>query len=328
MRSRAARLAGALLGSGLLMVCVGLAPAGAGGTTPSSSITSVGHGVAMPEFSVTIADSFGTMDGALFRISDAWRIDPSYLRPAAVHWSAPGTCGIAAMTDGNGQPLAGSQIVDCYLKPTVAGFYNLRLETQTTSVPSPITVTFKAHVLTAPTIGTSSTWTVGTVNNTDGGIPAPLIFNLVDLGVTPEAQYISCEQGVPIESRPLVPSGFTGTVSYDLLDDVPAGIVFDPQTGVVSGTPTAHVPPQTVRIDITSSNTAGSVIATVGLNVSDPANTTTTTTTTAPSPATSLPRAPDLPATGLDVLSFFAGGGLLVAVGAGALFGTRRAPRH
>jgi hypothetical protein len=167
------------------MVCVGVAPAGAGGTTPSSSITSVGHGVAMPEFSVTIADSFGTMDGALFRISDAWRVDPSFLQPTEGQWSAPGVCGIAAITDGNGQPVAGSQIVNCYFKPTVVGFYNLRLETQTSSVPSPITVTFKAGVLTAPSTGTSSTWNVGTVNNTDGGVPAPLIFNLVDLAVTP-----------------------------------------------------------------------------------------------------------------------------------------------
>jgi hypothetical protein len=341
VRHRAALLAGALSASALLTVCIGVAPAGAGGTTPSSGITSAAHGAVMPEFSVTVADSFGTMDGALFRISDGWRVVPSYLQPTQVQWSSPGICGISALTDGNGQPIATAQIVDCSFKRTTAGFYNLRLATESTSVPSPITVTFKADVFTAPSIGTSSTWTVGTVNNTDGGIPAPLIFNLVDLAVMPEAQYISCEQGVPMESKPLVPSGLTGTVSYSLLDDVPSGIVFDPLTGVVSGAPIAEVPPQTVRIDVSSANTAGSVIATVGLNVPDPsrATTTTTTTTTEPSttteprttttlpaaPTTTRPQTPALPATGLDVLPFLAGGGLLVCVGTGLLIATRRA---
>jgi len=289
----------------------------------------------MPQFSVTVADSYGTMDGALFRISDAWRVDPSHLQPTQVQWSSPGICGIASLTDGKGQPIASSQIVDCYLKPTVAGFFNLRLETQSASVASPITVTFTAGVFTAPTIGTSSTWIVGTVNNTDGGIPTPLVFNLADLAVTPEAQYISCEQGVPIASSPLSPSGFTGTVSYDLLDDVPPGIVFDPTTGVLSGTPAVQVPPQTIRIEVSSSTTAGSVTATVGLNVSDP-STTTTTTTTAPVPTTTVPATsttspvttPRLPATGFDPLPILASGGLLVLLGTVLLVTNRRTLRR
>ncbi len=286
----------------------------------------------MPAFSVTVADSFGTMDGALFRVSDAWRVDANFLQPAQVPWSSPGTCGIASLTDGNGQPIASSQIVDCYFKPTVAGFFNLRVETASASVASPITVGFTAGVFTAPTIGASSTWIVGTVNNTDGGIPAPLVFNLVDLAIAPDAQYVSCEPGVPMESAPLTPAGFTGTVIYDLLDDVPAGIVFDPATGVISGTPTVQVPPQTIRIEVTSSTTGGSVTATIGLNVSDPSTTTTTTsttgpisTTTEPTTSTTSPRAaPVLPATGLDVLPILAGGSLLVAFAGGLLLATRR----
>jgi len=332
VRSRAARVAAAFLATGLLTVVMGVAPAGAGTTTPSSTITTAGHGAVMPAFSVTVADSFGTMDGALFRISDAWRVDASYLQPAQVPWSSPGTCGIASLTDGNGQPIASSQIVDCYFKSTIAGFYNLRVVTESASVPSPITVGFATGVFTAPTIGTSSTWIVGTVNNTDGGIPAPLVFNLVDLAVTPDAQYISCEQGVPMESAPLTPTGFTGTVSYDLLDDVPPGIVFDPATGVISGTPTAQVPPQTIRIHVTSSATGGSVTASVGLNVSDPSTTTTTTSTSVPSSTATIPTtsttspraAPVLPATGLDLRPILAGGSLLVLVAGGLLLATRR----
>ncbi len=314
---------------GMLTVFVGVAPAAAGVTTPSSNITTAGHGAAMPEFSVTVADSSGTMDGALFRISDAWRVDASYLQPTQVQWSGPGTCGIASLVDGNGQAITSSQHVDCSFKLTTAGFYNLRLVTESASVPSPITVKFTAGVLTAPGFGTSSTWVVGSVNNTDGSTPAPLTFNLVDLAVTPEAQYISCEQGVPMESAPLAPSGFTGTVSYDLLDDVPPGIVFDPVTGVVSGTPTAPVAPDTIRIKVTSSTTAGSVTVTVGLNVSDPSTTVPSSSTTTPAiPTTIPPQTHVLVSTGPDVLPVLAAGGLLILVGVGLLIATRRTLRR
>ena len=312
----------------MLTVFVGTAPAVAGVTTPSSTITTVGHGAVVPEFSVTVADSFGTMDGALFRISDAWRIDASALRPTPVAWTGPGTCGIASLTDGNGQSITGAQTVNCSLSFSTVGFYVLRFVTQSASVPSPITVTFTAGFLTAPSIGTASTWTVGSVNNTDGGIPAPLAFNLVDLAVAPEAQYISCAQGVPMASAALSPSGFTGTVSYDLLDDVPPGIVFDPVTGVVSGTPTVAVAPQTVRIQASSSTTAGSVTVTIGLNVADPATPVPVSATTSTTPANQ--QAPALAATGTDVRQVLAVGGLLVVVGFGLLLATRRRalPRH
>jgi len=329
VRQPAIGAVGAMAVGGILALCTVVLPAGAGSTTPSSSIISAGHGAVMPQFSVTVADSFGSMDGAFFRVSDAWRVDASFVHPTLAPWSSPGTCGIESMTDGLGHPIASAQIVNCYLRPTVSGFFNLRLETASASVPSPITVTFAAGVFTAPTIGESSQWIVGTVNNTDGGIPAPLNFNLVDLAVTPEAQYISCEQGVPMESAPLVPSGFTGTVSYDLLDDLPQGIIFDPTTGVISGTPVVPVPPQTVRIEVTSSSTGGSATVTVGLNVSDPSNTTTTTSgppsvpTTIPAPPQ--PQTPALAATGFPVPAVLGAGMLLVLIGSAIVLASRRA---
>jgi hypothetical protein len=330
VRNRAVWGAATFLAAGVLAIVVGVAPAAAGVTTPSSSITTAGHSAVMPEFSVTVADSFGTMDGALFRISDAWHIAPTALQPTQVPWSGPGTCGIASMTDGNGQVITSAQPVDCFFRFSVAGFYLLRLVTENTSVPSPITVTFTAGALTAPSLGTSSTWTVASVNNTDGSTPASLVFNLVDLAVTPEAQYISCEQGQPMESAPLAPTGFTGTVSYDLLDDVPPGLVFDPATGVISGTPTVAVVPTTVRIEVTSSTTAGSATGTVGLNVTDPSTTTVpTSSTTAPvTPTTVPPQGPALAKSGGDLRPALAAGGLLVLVGAALLIPARRTLRH
>ena len=310
----------------MFTVLVGATPAFAGDTTPSSTITTAGHSAVMPEFSVTVADSFGTMDGALFRISDAWHIDAGSLRPTPVPWTGPGTCGIASLTDGNGQSITGSQTVNCSLKFSTVGFYILRFETQSASVASPITVTFAAGFLTAPSIGTVSTWTVASVNNADGATPAPLAFNLVDLAVTPEAQFISCAQGAPMQSAPLSASGFTGTVSYDLLDDVPPGIVFDPATGVVSGTPTVAVAPQTVRIQATSSTTAGSVTVTVGLNVADPSTIVPGSTPAPPTSATPA-QTPVLAASGVDALPVLAGSGLLVLVGAGLVITTRRTLR-
>jgi LPXTG-motif cell wall-anchored protein len=220
-------------------------PALAGTTTAvSTSATGIIRGSVLPNFSVTVGDSSGHISGATFQVLDTWKLNPAYRATGAA--MSVSSCGIDSISDGNNVdvPLAD---LSCTYRPGGSSSWSASISfgpTDTnagTTYASPLTVHFASGVFTAPPYASPTTqWRVLARNDDEGvtGLPTTLTFNVVNATVTPELQSISCEQGAETESHPITTTGLTGSVTYSLESDPPAGITIDPVTGVVSGTPT------------------------------------------------------------------------------------------
>jgi LPXTG-motif cell wall-anchored protein len=247
----------ALVGGGVFVAT----PALAGNTNAvSTSVTGIQRGALLPNFSVTVGDDDGHISGATFQVLDTWKLNTGLRATNAVMNGR--NCGIESVSDGNNVAVPLSDLL-CSFRPGGSSSWSAVItfgpaDTNAgTAYASPLTVHFASGVFTAPPFATPTTqWRVTARNDDEGvsGLPVTLTFNVVNAVTTPELQSISCEQGVPIESKPLTTTGMTGTVTYSFTDDPPTGVVIDPVTGVISGTPTITAVPQIWVVAIASSH--------------------------------------------------------------------------
>lgn len=227
----------------------------------SSNIGQVGHGSATPEFTITAGDDYsqGTMSGMNIQVPAAWTLSPAFrsnpnYNANGIEWTGAGVCGIQVVTDGTNTPLAPGSF-GCTFQSSGTGSYRAitirQYRTLALQVPQPLTVTFMPGAFTAPASGTSSTWKVSTRNDEDpngGGLPVDLSIALTDVAVKPLEQDISCSVGTPIESKLLTSVGFDAPPTFSVVTDLPEGFVFDPVTGIISGTPTINFVPSAVIV--------------------------------------------------------------------------------
>lgn len=222
----------------------------------STTIGQVGHSSTTPAFSITVGDDYsaGTMSGINISVPNTWtlnrtfRSNPAY-NNTGIEWTGAGVCGIQVVTDGTNTPLAAGSF-GCTFEASGTGSFRTvsirQFHTLALQVPQPMTVTFMPGAFTAPASGATSNWRVSARNDADpngGGLPVQMPIALVDVAVTPLDQTISCPIGDPVESKPLTGVGFDSAPTFSLETDLPPGLIFDPVTGVISGTPTiAFVP--------------------------------------------------------------------------------------
>ena len=85
--------------------------------------------------------------------------------------------------------------------------------------------------------------------------------------ILPGTQNISVNVNDPISSSAITASGFSGTVTYSISPNLPAGLSFDPATGIISGYPTGSLTATAFTItgtDGTRSATSSIVLAVQG----------------------------------------------------------------
>ncbi len=261
-------------------IAVGSSSAQASGTgAVTTDATGIARGSVLPAFSVTVGFTpENTISGAAFNIFDTWGVNPKYqTRGGGVPLDAAGVCGIESMSDGNNVSLPFDGTYMCQYKADGSSSYSNHIivfpddTNAAITVTQPLTVRFVAGVFTAPTSSAATTpWRVLASNDDVGSTGVTqLNFNLIDAVTTPEEQSISCPIGDPIESLPLTTTGMDGSVEYRFTDDPPTGVIIDPVTGVVSGTPEIQIEPTTWLISVTSS-TGEIGSATIKVNQPDP----------------------------------------------------------
>lgn len=93
--------------------------------------------------------------------------------------------------------------------------------------------------------------------------------------VSRPSQVVQAEAGQPItQTASIDATGIVGTVTYSITPQLPAGLTFNPATGIISGTPTTPLSGATFTITATGS-TSGVASGVVTLSVSSPGATVT-----------------------------------------------------
>lgn len=135
-----------------------------------------------------------------------------------------------------------------------------------------------------------------TITATDGTQTSTADVTIRIVSVTPVSQTVSATVGSPMTpTAALTAQNFGGTVVYSVSPDLPAGLSLDPDTGVVSGTPT--VGQYSADYTVTATGGEGTASALVSIRVAGLSPMTQTLTSAAGSPMT--PSA-DLSAAGFD----------------------------
>lgn len=270
----------ALAGVGLVAVLsFGSGPAAQASQTGTvtTSATGIARGAVLPSFDVTVGFTpENTISGASFKIFDTWGMNKSLQTASAgIPLTTAGQCGIESMHDGNNVSLPFDGTYSCSYKANGSSSYSNHISVYPTvtadalTVTQPLTVTFSAGVFTAPKSASATTPMRVLARNDDVGSTGVTVLNftLIDAVTTPETQWISCGIEEPIESKPLTTVGMNGTVEYAFVDDPPAGIIIDPVTGVISGTPAVLIDPVEWLVAVTSST---GQIGSVHINVNKP----------------------------------------------------------
>lgn len=106
-----------------------------------------------------------------------------------------------------------------------------------------------------------------TITGTAGGFTATTQLTIAISALTPATQTVTATQGEAITSTSgLTGSGFVGDVTYTSTP-LPAGLVLDPDTGVISGTPTGGAQEATSYTITGTGATSGSAKASVSISV-------------------------------------------------------------
>ena len=120
-----------------------------------------------------------------------------------------------------------------------------------------------------PTVNSPTTTYTITANNTGGSATVTVDITVNDVipsTIVYSGDPFSLTNGVPMLAD--TPSAAGGAVdSWSISPDLPTGLVFDPATGEISGTPTVLSPLTTYTI--TATNTGGSDSVTISLEVND-----------------------------------------------------------
>ena len=298
----------------------GVPAALAGGTSSvTTNVTGIARGNVLPAFEVTVGytNPPNTISGATFQVFDTWSMNPAPQTPSGGRTlTASGQCGIESMTDGVGVSVPFDGSFSCKYKANGSSSFSnyISVYPTVTSVPltvtQPLTVRFADGIFTAPKSTTATTpWRVLARNDdpTEGGATiVQLNFNLIDAVTTPAQQSISCEQGQPMESKPLSTTGMNGTVTYGLSVDPPTGVTINPVTGVIAGTPATEVDPTEWLVSVTSST---GQIGSACIYVNKPVP---------------MPMPAPLPDTGIDSRSLIGGATMLLALGVVLVAARRR----
>lgn len=117
-----------------------------------------------------------------------------------------------------------------------------------------------------PSVGVDpTTYTVTAVGSISGTVTATVSISIQ--GLSPATQSIAATKNVAISSTPAITAyGISGTASFTISPALPAGLSFNPITGVISGTPTAAQNQASYTITGTGS-VSGSVSGTVEISV-------------------------------------------------------------
>ncbi len=157
----------------------------------------------------------------------------------------------------------GGAVASYSINPAIGNGLSFDTTTGTISGTPTAAATEAAYTITATnTAGTAIATVAITVNAAP--IAAPMIsITLATVTVTAGSTAIT----------PITIASTGGTVaSYSIMPDIGNGLMFDANTGTISGTPTAAAPE--IIYTITATNTAGTAIATVAITVEAAADTT------------------------------------------------------
>ena len=104
------------------------------------------------------------------------------------------------------------------------------------------------------------------INNLSASIT---VSNAPTSSIAPATQAPSLTVGEQMTSTTaFTPTGFTGTIVYSISPDLPAGLLFDTATGVISGTPTTAQ--ASADYTVTASDGTNSATATVSIGIASP----------------------------------------------------------
>lgn len=254
-----------------------IASISADGTPVSSFNTQLGAGAGGPVYSVkkqstgkvVISGSFSTFKGIpaknILRLNSDGSVDSSF--------NGGGTTGfngaVAKMTlDANDKILIG-QNGPIYTYNGTAATQILRL-----TVDGLVDTTFTggtvgSSTLTSITIAPSGDAYVGgyfsAATYQGSSVTRFMRLSVQAPTISPASQTISSNVGSTVATTAYTAAGFSGALTYAISGNLPAGLTFDTNTGIISGVPTAELPATTYTITV--SDGIQSATATIQLTV-------------------------------------------------------------
>lgn len=89
--------------------------------------------------------------------------------------------------------------------------------------------------------------------------------------ITPGTQTLSAQAGKPVTpTEPFTPSGLTEPITYSVSPDLPEGLILDPDTGVISGTPRNQQDALTYTITASDGSHTATADVTITIAAADP----------------------------------------------------------
>ena len=160
-----------------------------------------------------------------------------------------------------------------------SGFTGAVTYTVSPQLPAGLSLNSSTGVISGtPTVSSAAAPFVVTGTGSSSGLASVTVtigVTSTNASVSRPSQVIQAEAGQPItQSASIDAAGLVGTVTYSITPQLPAGLTFNPTTGVISGTPVS--PLNGVTFTITASgSTSGVASGVVTLSVSSPGATVT-----------------------------------------------------
>ncbi len=198
---------------------------------------------------------------------------------------------------------------------TATGFTGTVIYSVNPALPAGLTLNTTTGVITGtPTIAqAATTYTITATGTTAGsvagsGVTTATIAITVGSSIAPLTSAVNLTLGVAMTPTPTYTlTGFSGVISYAIAPALPAGLILNTATGVISGTPAVLVAPSNYVITATGT-TAGLATATVTLAVYAPLAAPAGVSATAGNATATITWQPVVGATSYQVVSIPAGG--------------------